>query len=251
MKPVAIFRHARSEGPGYFATFLDENNIPWRLLAIDEGELYRKMHMAFSGLVFMGGPMSVNDDLPWISPVLALIRQAVAAGIPVLGHCLGGQLMAKALGGTVGSNPIKEIGWGEVVVAENNEARAWFGETRVFDGISLAWRDLFSSVRRNHDPEQCILPESGFCNGPPPGNAVPCGNDGGNGERLVCHRRRGDCCGCNQPWCASSWGNPAGYADSLVRPESGRGKALSPLDRRPGAVRSLQFVIVRRLATVQ
>ena len=93
MKPVAIFRHARSEGPGYFATFLDENNIPWRLLAIDEGEPVPQDAQAFSGLVFMGGPMSVNDDLPWIPPVLALIRQAAATGIPVLGHCLGGQLM--------------------------------------------------------------------------------------------------------------------------------------------------------------
>lgn len=132
MKPVAIFRHAKSEGPGYFATFLDEKNIPWRLLAIDEGEAVPQDVQAFSGLVFMGGPMSVNDDLPWISPVLALIRQAVAADIPVLGHCLGGQLMAKALGGTVGSNPVKEIGWGEVDVAKNTEARAWFGETSRF-----------------------------------------------------------------------------------------------------------------------
>ncbi len=44
--------------------------------------------------------MSVNDDLPWIGPVLALIRAAVAADIPVIGHCLGGQLMSKALGGS-------------------------------------------------------------------------------------------------------------------------------------------------------
>ncbi len=56
--------------------------------------------------------MSVNDDLPWIPPVLALIRRAVAADIPVLGHCLGGQLMSKALGGSVGRNAVKEIGWG-------------------------------------------------------------------------------------------------------------------------------------------
>jgi GMP synthase-like glutamine amidotransferase len=132
MKPVAIFRHAKSEGPGYFATFLDEKNIPWRLLAIDEGEPVPQNAQAFSGLVFMGGPMSVNDDLPWIPPVLALIRQAAAAGIPVLGHCLGGQLMAKALGGSVGPNPVKEIGWGEVAVAKNTEARAWFGETGGF-----------------------------------------------------------------------------------------------------------------------
>lgn len=132
MKPVAIFRHARSEGPGYFATFLDEKNIPWRLLAIDEGEPVPQDAQAFSGLVFMGGPMSVNDDLPWIPPALALIRQAVAAGIPVLGHCLGGQLMAKALGGKIGSNPVKEIGWGEVAVTKNTEARAWFGERAGF-----------------------------------------------------------------------------------------------------------------------
>ena len=47
-----------------------------------------------------------------LTPELALIRQAVANDIPVLGHCLGGQLMAKALGGVVGKNPVKEIGWG-------------------------------------------------------------------------------------------------------------------------------------------
>ena len=45
--------------------------------------------------------MSVNDDLPWIAPVLELIREAVRKDVPVLGHCLGGQLMSKALGGSV------------------------------------------------------------------------------------------------------------------------------------------------------
>jgi len=81
----------------------------------------------FSGLVFLGGPMSANDDLPWIAPVLDLIREAAAADIPVLGHCLGGQLMSKALGGSVGRNAVKEIGWGEIEVADNSQARAWFG----------------------------------------------------------------------------------------------------------------------------
>lgn len=89
----------------------------------------------FSGLVFMGGPMSVNDDLPWIPTVLALIRGAVKADIPVLGHCLGGQLMAKALGGMVGRNPVKEIGWGEVTVVDSAEARRWFGDANGFLGF--------------------------------------------------------------------------------------------------------------------
>ncbi|MEN6585928.1 MAG: type 1 glutamine amidotransferase [Sulfuricella sp.] len=135
MKPVAIFRHARSEGPGYFATFLGERNIPWTLIKIDEGAYPPQDVNAFSGLVFMGGPMSVNDDLPWIPPVLELIRQAVAGGIPVLGQCLGGQLMAKALGGVVSGNPIKEIGWGEVNVASNPVAEGWFGEVKGFEAF--------------------------------------------------------------------------------------------------------------------
>ncbi|MFZ2301165.1 MAG: type 1 glutamine amidotransferase [Gallionella sp.] len=135
MKPIAIFRHTPTEGPGYLAEFLDERHVPWRLIAIDKDDAVPASTEAYSGLVFMGGPMSVNDDLPWIPPVLALIREAVARDIPVLGHCLGGQLMSKALGGTVSRNPVKEIGWGEVTVADNDTARAWFGELRRFNAF--------------------------------------------------------------------------------------------------------------------
>ena len=71
--------------------------------------------------------MSVNDDLPWIPRELALIRAAVAQDVPVLGHCLGGQLIAKALGGEIGRNPVKEIGWGRVDVLQNGDAARWFG----------------------------------------------------------------------------------------------------------------------------
>ena len=79
--------------------------------------------------------MSVNDDLPWIPPVLDLIRQAAAKNIPVLGHCLGGQLMAKALGGQVGRNAIKEIGWGTVNRVDGPEAEAWLGDLDHFEAF--------------------------------------------------------------------------------------------------------------------
>lgn len=135
MKPIAIFRHAASEGPGHFATFLDQHHIPWKLIAIDAGDPIPDSTQAFGGLVFMGGPMSVNDDLPWIPQVLSLIRQAVAMNIPVLGHCLGGQLMAKALGGQVTQNPTKEIGWGRVARANTPEAREWLGDLATFEAF--------------------------------------------------------------------------------------------------------------------
>lgn len=132
MNPVAIFRHSPTEGPGYFATYLDVRGIPWRVIRLDEGEAVPAGADGFSGLCFMGGPMSVNDDLPWISPVLSLIRTAVAADVPVIGHCLGGQLMSKALGGVVTRNPVKEIGWGEVRIEASDAARAWFGDIDAF-----------------------------------------------------------------------------------------------------------------------
>jgi GMP synthase-like glutamine amidotransferase len=137
MKPVCIFRHARTEGAGYLGTFLEQNAIPWCEVRIDLNEPLPASASAFSGLVFMGGPMSVNDDLPWIGHALGLIQEAVALDIPVLGHCLGGQLMSKALGGIVSANPYKEIGWGEVEVSEHPEAKKWFGETKKF--MSFHW----------------------------------------------------------------------------------------------------------------
>ena len=127
MKPVAIFRHSPTEGPGHFATYLHRHKIPWRIVGVDSGEPVPPEPRAFSGLVFMGGPMSVNDDIPWIAPVLKLIRDSVAIDVPVLGHCLGGQLLSKALGGTVSRNPVKEIGWGEIQVVDTPDARQWFG----------------------------------------------------------------------------------------------------------------------------
>lgn len=147
MKPVVIFRHAAIEGPGYLATFLEEHNIPWQLIKIDAGEALPASVLDFSGVVLMGGPMSVNDDLPWIAPLLALIREAYQAEIPLLGHCLGGQLISKALGAVVTKNPIKEIGWGEVNVTNNPTAKEWFGELEVFN--SFHWHGETFSLPEN------------------------------------------------------------------------------------------------------
>lgn len=127
MKPVMILRFVAHEGPGYLGDFLDAHAIPWQLVKIDADEPLPDTPQDYSGMVLMGGPMSVNDNLPWINPVLTLILAAKSADIPLLGHCLGGQLMSKAFGAAVTKNPVKEIGWGEVSVASSPEAAHWFG----------------------------------------------------------------------------------------------------------------------------
>lgn len=136
MRPLTIFRHIACEGPAYLAEVLDRHAVPWRLVRIDEDEPVPDTLDDCSGLVFMGGPMSVNDPLPWIEQELALIRRAQAENMPVLGHCLGGQLICKALGGITSANPVKEIGWHRVGKCNTPAAEKWLaglpGETTLF-----------------------------------------------------------------------------------------------------------------------
>ncbi len=127
MKPIAIFRHAPGEGPGYLADVLKRRGLSHVLIRVDHGDAMPRIPGEYSGLVFMGGPMSVNDPLPWIPQALALIRAAQAAGLPVLGHCLGGQLISKALGGVVAPNPVMEIGWAPVERVPGEAASHWLG----------------------------------------------------------------------------------------------------------------------------
>jgi GMP synthase (glutamine-hydrolysing) len=108
---VLGFRHVPCEGFGRIQPALERHGI--LLQAVD---LYQDPDQplawdAAAGLLFMGGPMSANDDLPFLRRELDLIARAAAAGTPMLGVCLGAQLIAKALGGAVYKNPVKEIGW--------------------------------------------------------------------------------------------------------------------------------------------
>lgn len=163
MQPVAIFRFSPTEGPGYFAQWLDAHGLARRLIALDEGQPVPADARAFSGIAMMGGPMSANDPLPWSAPLLELVRDALEADVPVLGHCLGGQLLAKALGAQVKQAPVAEIGWGEVTVLDGDEAGAWFGQRKAF--TTFQWHyEVFglppgtTRVLTNaHNPDQAYV----------------------------------------------------------------------------------------------
>lgn len=78
------------------------------------------------GVIIMGEPMSANDPLPALAAELVLIAQALRAGVPLLGICLGSQLIAKALGARVYRNPETEIGWAPVHFTESGQLDALF-----------------------------------------------------------------------------------------------------------------------------
>lgn len=129
MKPVRIFRHEDWILPGRLTQYLDAQSIPWEVVRIDQGDPVPQTVDDVAGLAFLGGTMSVNDEFPWQLDEMALIRKAAAQDVPMLGHCMGSQLIAKALGGSVAPMPNKEIGWWEVTRSDNPVAREWLANT--------------------------------------------------------------------------------------------------------------------------
>lgn len=128
MKPVAIFQHTHVGQPGAVITVLQELGVPWVLVPVMDGAAIPQDPSEFSGLIFMGGSMGVNDGLAWIDDEIALIDKARQQNIPVAGHCLGGQVMAAAFGSKVSQGPSMEIGWQPLSLAQSAEAQEWFGE---------------------------------------------------------------------------------------------------------------------------
>ena len=137
MRPIVVFRFNPTEGPAHFADWLDASGLPWRLCAIDRADPVPSDPRDFAGIAMMGGPMSVTDALPWIAPLSGFLRDAVAHRVPVIGHCLGGQLLAQALGARVTRTSVPEIGWLDVTATDERARDAWFGGRDRF--VAFQW----------------------------------------------------------------------------------------------------------------
>jgi GMP synthase (glutamine-hydrolysing) len=97
-----------------------------RGIHVEYADLYREGQAdpgwaAADGLIFMGGPMSVNDGLLYVEAEIAILRRALDYDQPVLGVCLGSQLLARAAGARVYANTRKEIGWFDVMLTSAGE----------------------------------------------------------------------------------------------------------------------------------
>jgi len=111
---VLAFRHVPFEGAG-----LIESTLARRGITLEYVDLYRPdAHVPAidqaAGLIFLGGPMSVNDPLPFLDIERRIIAKAIDRAQPVLGICLGSQLIAQTLGAKVYRHSQKEIGWFEI-----------------------------------------------------------------------------------------------------------------------------------------
>ena len=120
MKPLACIRNQASVPLGIIEEVLDEQGVEWRYVDAWNGADLPDL-TEISGLLVLGGEMNADDlgGYPHLEPVRSLMREATDGGLPVLGICLGAQLLARSLGAEVHPAPIKEIGFVEVEAAGN------------------------------------------------------------------------------------------------------------------------------------
>ncbi len=160
---ILVLQHASVEHPGIFRDFFAEDGHSWEPINLDQGEAL-PTHDKFDALWVMGGPMDVWQEAenPWLKDEKAFIRKAVAEdGLPFLGLCLGHQLLAEALGGSVGKTDTPEIGVMDIYLTEEGANGV------LFDGLPEKFKSL-----QWHSAEVKTMPPGAQCLATSPGCPV-------------------------------------------------------------------------------
>jgi GMP synthase (glutamine-hydrolysing) len=128
---ILVLQHIACEPPGVYEEVLRERGAKIHRVELDENEPLPNWR-GFDAIIAMGGPMSVNDDerLPWLRDERVLIGEAVRAGLPFFGACLGAQLLSASLGGKVIRGEKPEVGFLPVFLSSESI------HDRVFSGVS-------------------------------------------------------------------------------------------------------------------
>lgn len=145
MRPMLVLQHHPIETPGVFGEMLAERGFDMHTVRTDLGQPVPSDPGAFAGVIAMGGPMGVYEEekYPWLREEDRLLRAAISRDQPMLGICLGSQLIAKAAGARVAPGLEKEIGWYPLTLAQNGQADSLFaGFPKTFDAFE--WHgDIF------------------------------------------------------------------------------------------------------------
>jgi GMP synthase (glutamine-hydrolysing) len=122
MAKIYVLQHHPVENLGSIADALEGAALAWQYVHVNDGQPVPASMKGAGGLIVMGGPMGVyqTDRYPWLRDEMRLIEDAVKLNLPVLGVCLGAQILAAALGAKIERNPNgKEIGWHPIRLSDS------------------------------------------------------------------------------------------------------------------------------------
>lgn len=151
---ILVFQHVPHEGPGTLESFLESRGAEIERCRLYEPKPFPKNPKAYQWIISMGGPMNVDetDRYHFLAEERNFLREAIGGGIPVLGICLGAQLIARALGARVRQGARKEIGWYPVRFSKESKTDPVFGNCSGQDQMVFHWHgDTFD------------LPEGAVC----------------------------------------------------------------------------------------
>lgn len=128
MKPILVIQHVESEGLGTIGNILCKRGFEADFAKVFKNERIPKTIDNYLALIVLGGPIGVyeEDVYPFIKDEIALIKNAIKNNIPILGICLGSQLLAKAAGAEVYKGKKKEIGWYKINLTEEGKRDGLF-----------------------------------------------------------------------------------------------------------------------------
>jgi GMP synthase (glutamine-hydrolysing) len=123
-----VLMHAEPEGPGTIGSFFRSQGVELHTLRLYEGDRLPDDPGEFDAIVSLGGPMNVyeEEEFSFLRDETSFLRTAIVANVPILGVCLGAQMIAKAAGARVTQSPNREVGWCQVFLTEDGKRDAVF-----------------------------------------------------------------------------------------------------------------------------
>jgi GMP synthase (glutamine-hydrolysing) len=129
MEEVLVFQHDPFEDLGFFGEVLEKQGADYRVLHLFHGEMPEEEWKNVRALIVLGGPMGVEEEegFPFLRWEKRIIRAAIDESVPVLGICLGAQLIATALGTPVFRGSVREIGWSPITITPHGQVDSLLG----------------------------------------------------------------------------------------------------------------------------
>jgi GMP synthase (glutamine-hydrolysing) len=129
MEEIVVFQHDPFEDLGFFAEILERQKVNYRVIRLFHGEMPAEDWEQLRALIVLGGPMSAHQEesYPFLRWEKTIIRAAIDESVPVLGICLGAQLVAAAVGTAVFHGRVREIGWSPISITPYGQVDSLLG----------------------------------------------------------------------------------------------------------------------------